>query len=162
VGGSDDTNSVALYSLDSPLDSVVAAPGHQVPIVVTIKNKGYADLDSCQINWSLNGIPQQSYTWRGYMPWDFNASDTIGWYTPSVNKYETLVVWTICPTDNMIQHLMTIQLQDTLLVLPFKYGFCFLSIDTIYNTGPFDIQAVISSRTEFRFPTCNFICNFCL
>jgi len=154
VGGSDDTNSVALYSLDSPLDSVVAAPGHQVPIVVTIKNKGYADLDSCQINWSLNGIPQQSYTWRGYMPWDFNASDTIGWYMPSVNKYDTLVVWTSLPNG---QYDST-SFDDTITRYSFgvtglNMAFVSYLIDTVYNTGPFDIQAVISSRTGVPIPT---------
>ena len=32
-----------------------------MPIVVTIKNKGIKDLDSCYINWTLNGVIQTKY-----------------------------------------------------------------------------------------------------
>jgi hypothetical protein len=62
VGGSDDTNSVALFRIDNPTDSVVTAPAHQVPVVVTIKNKGMGDLDSCLIDWTLNGVSKPTYT----------------------------------------------------------------------------------------------------
>ena len=97
ISGTDDTNSVGLYDVLSPLDSVVAAPGHQVPVVVEIKNKGIGDLDSCDINWSLNGVLQPTYAWKGYLPWDFYGIDTNGWYTPSVNLYDTLVIWVSNP-----------------------------------------------------------------
>ena len=46
--------------------------GVSQPVQVTIKNKGIKDLDSCIINWTLNGIPQSSYIWKGNLPEDFN------------------------------------------------------------------------------------------
>ncbi|MBP7102573.1 MAG: T9SS type A sorting domain-containing protein [Bacteroidales bacterium] len=154
MGGSDDTNSVGLYEVNSPLDSVVAAPLHQVPVIVTIKNQGMGDLDSCLINWTLNGVLQPSFTWRGYLPWDFNATDTIGYYTPSVNQYDTLVIWTSLP--NGVYDSTTYD--DT--VTQISFGVTGLNMwllsnitDTLYNTGPFKVQAHISSRTATPVPT---------
>ena len=154
ISGTDDTNSVGLYDVLSPLDSVVAAPGHQVPVVVEIKNKGIGDLDSCDINWSLNGVLQPTYAWKGYLPWDFNGIDTIGWYTPSVNLYDTLVIWVSNPNG---QYDSTTY-DDTLMLVSFgvtglNMAYVSYLTDTVYNTGPFDIQAVISSRTGIPVPT---------
>jgi hypothetical protein len=147
VGGSDDTNSVALYRIDGPVDSVVAAPSHQSPVIVTIKNKGIGDLDSCLINWTLNGVTKPTYTWRGHLPDDFNATDTIGFYTPSVNLYDTLVIWTSMP--NGVYDSTTFD--DTLMQVAFgvpdlALGFTVDLGDTAYNTGPFEVVAEIYSR----------------
>ena len=64
LGSPNDSNSVALHKIDNLYDSVITAPAHQMPIVVTIKNKGIKDLDSCYINWTLNGVIQTKYVWR--------------------------------------------------------------------------------------------------
>lgn len=147
VGSFTDSNSVALFRIDEPQDSVVAAPGHQMPVVVTIKNKGIVDLDSCYINWKLNDVVQQQTIWRGNIPSDFNATDTIGYYTPSLNKYDTIVVWTSNP--NGVADLTTND--DTLTTYAFGVtglNMYFTNIlDTVYHTGPFSIIAHISSRT---------------
>ena len=153
LGSSDDTNSVSLYEIKSPLDSVIAAPAHQVPVVVQIKNQGYGNLDSCHINWTINGIPQTSKVWKGHLPWDFNAIDTIGWYLPSVNKYDTLVIWTSLP--NGVYDSTTFD--DTIVQISFGItglNMWYLSnvADTLYNTGPFTIQAFIASRTATPVP----------
>jgi hypothetical protein len=148
VGGGDDTNSVALYRIETPRDSVVAAPSHQSPVIVTIKNKGMGTLDSCLINWTLNGVPQPTYTWRGNLPDDFNTTDTIGYYTPSVNQYDTLVIWTSMP--NGVYDSTTYD--DTLTRIAFGVtglDMCFTAAygDTVFTTGPFYITAKVKSRT---------------
>ncbi|HOF17215.1 MAG TPA: hypothetical protein PLP76_10015, partial [Bacteroidales bacterium] len=154
VGGSDDTNSVALFRIDNPTDSVVAAPAYQVPVVVTIKNKGMGDLDSCYIDWNLNGVSQPRYTWHGHLPDDFNSTDTIGFYTPSVNLYDTLIIWTSMP--NGVYDSTTFD--DTLMRVAFgvpdlAMGFTIDLGDTAYNTGPFEVVAEIYSRMGATTPS---------
>jgi len=90
VGSTDDSNSVALLRIENPTEHVVA--GQSTPIVPTIKNKGFANLDSCIINYSINGVVQSSFHWTGSLPDDFNSTDTIGYYTPRLNEYDTIVM----------------------------------------------------------------------
>ncbi len=91
----DDTNSVALHKIESPRIHVVA--GQTYPIVSNIKNKGYANLDSCIISYSINGVVQSPFFWKGNLPDDFNSIDTIGSYVPRLNEYDTIVVWVSMP-----------------------------------------------------------------
>ena len=46
--GNTDSNSVALFAINSPLKGMMG--GVSQPVQVTIKNKGIKDLDSCIIN----------------------------------------------------------------------------------------------------------------
>jgi hypothetical protein len=144
-----DTNSVAMHSIDNPKNSVFVNPSAQIPVVVTIKNKGIANLDSCYIDWTLNGIPQVRHTWRGNLPDDFNATDTIGYFSPAANQYDTIMVWVSMP--NGVYDSTTYD--DTLVRV--TYGMSGLDMyfvtsygDTVYNTGPFPIQAYIASLTH--------------
>ena len=153
-GTSDDSNSVALLEIKNPTDSVVAASAHQVPVVVTIKNKGFSYLDSCDINWTLNGILQPTYKWKGHLYDDFNATDTIGHYLPSVNLYDTLIVWANSP--NGVYD--STSYDDTLMRVAFgvpdlAMGFTTDQGDTVYNTGPFEVIAQIYSRTGATLPS---------
>jgi hypothetical protein len=154
VGATDDTNSVALHSIDNPTNTVFVNPSAPVPVAVTIKNKGISNLDSCYIDWTLNGVPQPRYTWKGNLPDDFNATDTIGYYSPAVNGRDTIVVWVSSP--NGVYDSTTYD--DTLMRV--AYGISGLDMfftsavnDTVYNTGPFTIEAFISSRTQTAVPT---------
>ncbi|HOS17081.1 MAG TPA: hypothetical protein PKX15_08750, partial [Bacteroidales bacterium] len=143
-----DTNSVALYNIDNPVDSVVAAPSHQVPVIVTIKNKGISNLDSCYIHWSVNGIVKPTYKWHGHLLEGYTTQQLIGYYIPSVNQYDTIIAWTSNP--NGVSDATTND--DTLQKIAFgvtgldmhftdTYG------DTVFTSGPFYITAKIKSRT---------------
>ncbi|HOS17091.1 MAG TPA: hypothetical protein PKX15_08800, partial [Bacteroidales bacterium] len=48
-------------------------------------------------NWSLNGVLQTPYKWRGYLDDDHSAQDTIGFYSPRQNTYDTIIVWVGMP-----------------------------------------------------------------
>ena len=151
-GFSDDSSSVT-YRIENPVNTVLVSPSIQIPVVFTIKNKGIADLDSCYIDWTLNGVPQPRFTWRGHLPSDFNASDTIGYYAPQANRNDTIVLWTSLP--NGVYDSTTYD--DTLVRI--TYGMSGLDLafisnisDTVYNTGPFSVQASIASRTMSPLP----------
>ncbi len=154
IGNEEDSNSVALLSIDNPQKTILVNPFVQVPVVFTIKNKGIADLDSCYIDWTVNGIPQPRFTWRGKLPADFNASDTIGYYTPVANQWDTIVIWTSSP--NGVYDSTTYD--DTIIRI--SYGISGLDLafvssidDTVYITGPFTVQARIVSRTLAPLPS---------
>ena len=154
VGSSNDTNSVAMHSIDNPGNTVFVNPSAQIPVIVTIKNKGIADLDSCYIDWTVNGIPQVRHTWRGNLPDDFNATDTIGYFSPAANQYDTIVAWVSMP--NGVYD--STSYDDTLIKI--TYGMSGLDMyfltsygDTVYNTGPFPIQAHIASLTHTAVPS---------
>jgi hypothetical protein len=151
---SNDTNSVGLHSINNPGKNVFVDPMSQTPVIFTIKNNGIVDLDSCYIDWTLNGVPQPRFTWRGHLPSDFNASDTIGYYTPKANQYDTIVMWTSLP--NGVYDSTTYD--DTIIRI--SYGISGLDLafvssidDTVYITGPFTVQARIVSRTLAPLPS---------
>jgi len=151
--GGNDTNSVAMHSIDSPLDTVNADPVNQTPVVVSIKNKGIAYLDSCYINWTLNGLLQAPFAWKGHLPEDFNAQDTIGYYAPKAGGFDTLVIWTSYPNGTYD----STSFDDTLSIIShgqsgLNMAFVSNFSDTVYNTGPFTIKALISSRTSVPVP----------
>ena len=93
------TNSVALHAINNPENNVLVNPTEQIPVVSTIKNKGFADLDSCYIDWTLNGVPQSRFIWKGHLPCDFETSDIIGYYSPRANQYDTIVYGQVYPTE---------------------------------------------------------------
>ena len=95
--GTDDSNSVAMHAIDSPLPG--AANG-SVQVVVTIKNVGVKNLTSAQLGWSVNGVPQTPVTWKGNLPSDFNDTVTLGSYLQSLDKYDTVLVWVNTPNNS--------------------------------------------------------------
>ena len=67
---------------------------------------------------------------------DFNASDTIGYYNPRLNNYDTIVIWVSNPNGKTD----TITYDDTLTAYVFgvkEMAINFVSTipDTVYNTG---------------------------
>ena len=153
VGSVADSNSVALHSVDNPKNTVFVNLSAQIPVVVTIKNKGLANLDSCYIDWTLNNIPQTRYIWKGNLLDDFNATDTIGYFSPSANQYDTIVAWVSMP--NGVYD--STNYDDTLIRI--TYGMSGLDLffisdisDTVYTTGPFSVQAKIVSKTLTPLP----------
>ncbi len=91
-----DTNSVALVSIDNPTPAAILA-GQLNPIVVTIQNKGDKNLDSATIYWTVNGGNVNQHVWKGNLSWDILSQDTIGYFTPQVDGFDSLVVWVSMP-----------------------------------------------------------------
>jgi hypothetical protein len=92
------TNSVALIAIHSPEDTKgIVASGTPVPVEVAIQNKGIKNLDSCVINWTVNGQTKPSYIYRGNLPEKFMDTVSIGSYLPVAGKWDTIVVWTSMP-----------------------------------------------------------------
>ena len=66
-------------------------------ILATLKNYGYADLLSANLNWSINGGPATSQLWTGYLtPGQESTPINLGNYTFPYGTY-TLKVWTSLP-----------------------------------------------------------------
>jgi hypothetical protein len=138
-------NSVALLSIDVS-DTVTVAPGVQIPIVVTIKNKGKLNLDSITISYSINGNTPLEYKWKGNLSWDFNNSDTIGYYTPKLNGTDIITVSVSMPNgfadnktdDDMLTKVIYGTADIQMLFVNFPD-------DTVFNTGPFIISARINT-----------------
>jgi hypothetical protein len=147
IGENPDSNSVALESINSPLSDTVPA-GISVPMHITIRNKGIANLDSCNINWMLNGNLQSPVSYTGNLPEDFTDTITIGSYIPSVNKRDTITVWVSMP-NGVVDSTTR---DDTLTKLVYgssdiEMTFINAPTDTVTNTGPFEITAEIISRS---------------
>jgi hypothetical protein len=148
IGENPDSNSVALESINSPLSDSIPA-GVSIPVHITIRNKGIANLDSCDINWTLNGNLQSPVSYTGNLPADFTDTITIGSYIPSVNKRDTITVWVSMP-NGVVDSTTR---DDTLTKLVYgssdiEMAFINAPTDTIYNnTGPFEITAEIISRS---------------
>ena len=123
-----DSNAVALHSIDNPMEGTV---GGTQPVKVTIKNKGIDYLDSCVINWTVNGVLQSPVVWRGHLFEDFNDTITLGYYTQRYNMFDTIVVWVGMP-NGVVD---TTTWDDTLSVV--SYG-CYgpISGDFIVGTAP--------------------------
>jgi hypothetical protein len=148
MGGSTDSNSVAITAINSPKKEELVN-GIPVPIQISIQNKGFRNLDSCVVKWSLNEqVQPDSMIYRGALPDDFTDTITIGSYFPTAGKWDTIVVWTSMPNsavDNVIY-------DDTLVKMVYgrsdiEMTFIDTPLDTVYNTGPFDITAEIISHS---------------
>ncbi|MBO4282346.1 MAG: right-handed parallel beta-helix repeat-containing protein [Bacteroidales bacterium] len=113
VGGSYDSNSVALKSIDNPTKGVVA--GLQ-PVRVSLQNKGDAWLTSCNVNWTLNGVLQSPKKWTGKMYVDFYDTLTLGTYMQKSHGYDTITVWVSDP-NNKVDSVLN---DDTLTIV--SYG----------------------------------------
>ena len=114
LGGSGnyDSNSVALASIDNPMESTVA--GKQ-PVKITIQNMGDGYLDYCNVNWKVNGVLQTPKTWKGHLYTDFYDTLTLGSYTQKLMGYDTITVWVSNP-NNKVDSVLD---DDTLTVIAF-------------------------------------------
>ncbi len=112
-----DSNSVALKDILSPVQANVTG-GQPASVQVTIGNRGGNDLDSCRINWSVNGVLQPHYTWTGNLPWDYEDSPVIGNYTAGIDRYDTVAVWVSMPNGQQD----SITWDDTLITILYGCG----------------------------------------
>ena len=93
-------NSVAIVSIDEPLQSAITV-GQKNAIVVTIQNKGEADLDSAYIHWSVNGVEGIPYKWKGNLPWGYSEQINIDSLISSPNAYDSLLIWVSSPNGQI-------------------------------------------------------------
>ena len=143
----DDTNSVAIYSIDMK-DTIATSPGTQTPIVVTVRNKGVADLDSVMVSYSVNGgsISSKKLYLNPALPWDFDYQDTIGYYSFRASTLDTLTVWVSYPNGV----LESTTHDDTLTKRIYGRGDIFaewvtVPEDTVFITGTHEITAMLSA-----------------
>ncbi len=123
------TNSVTLKNILSPVQAKITT-GQSMPVQVTIGNRGGNNLDSCLVNWSINGVLQPSYKWTGNLSWDYEDTLILGNYTVGVNRYDTIAVWVSMP--NFQQDPIT--WDDTLITVLFNCNGP-LAGDYIIGTG---------------------------
>ena len=78
--GSDikDSNSVAMLSIDEPSKSAV--PGMNM-VRISLRNRGFKNLTSATVNWTVNNVLQAPKTYKGNLPCDFTDTLTLGSYT---------------------------------------------------------------------------------
>ena len=89
-----DSNSVALLSIDTPQRGALA--GQANIVVATIQNRGLKDLTSATIQWTVNGVKQTPFQWKGLLPEGYTLPVRIGTYVAR-NDYDTLEAWVTMP-----------------------------------------------------------------
>ncbi len=147
VIGTTDSVTVAMHSINMS-DTAVISPMTMLPVVATIKNKGSLNLASTVVSYSVNSAAPISKNWyiTPGLPWDFNYQDTVGYYTPKVNGFDTLVVWVSSPNGQID----VITWDDTLTKVVYSSTDMFAKFvnspaDTVYSTGPYEIKVKIST-----------------
>ena len=139
LGGANyDSNSVALASIDNPTEGSLA--GKQ-PVKITIQNMGDAYLNSCDINWTVNGVLQTPKSWKGHLYTDFYDTLTLGYYTQKSMGYDTITVWVGNP-NNVVDSVLD---DDTLSVISFGCDSLLKGTYTVGAGGKYNFPDLSSS-----------------
>jgi hypothetical protein len=148
-------NAATTYSIDMP-DTVTTSLTAQIPVVATVKNAGILDLDSVTVSYSVNGSTPVSTSWyfNPALPWDYSFQDTLGYYNPRPDQYDTIIVWVNMPNGQ----LDTNTFDDTLTKLIFGKSdilaaFIDPPADTVHAIGPYEIKTSIKSISGLSFFT---------
>ncbi|PLX25615.1 MAG: hypothetical protein C0600_11745, partial [Ignavibacteria bacterium] len=92
-------NDAGIASIDEPFGFCAGTED----VVVTLKNFGLLPLTSATINWSINGTPQPSYSWTGYLDTLTAASRetqvNLGTRTWAANTAYTVTAYTTMPNN---------------------------------------------------------------
>ncbi len=126
-------HSIALESINSP-NTISETEGISTPVHVSIRNKGVKDLDSCYLNWSLNGVVRSgTVVYRNIdgLPEDFTDTITIGSYIPVAGKRDTIVAWVSMPNSE----LDSAAYDDTLSISPLGCTATILAGTHLVGTG---------------------------
>lgn len=70
-------------------------------VVVNLVNMGLKELRSVIINWSVNDIPQNSFSWNGNLSEHDSSNVTIGKFDFQINQGFTIKAWTTQPNGNI-------------------------------------------------------------
>jgi hypothetical protein len=141
-------HSALLQAIDIP-NLVIVAPSKQVPIAVSFQNKGFSDLDSIIISYTINGSTPANKTWHGKLTTDMSITDTVDYYTPKLNGLDTIVAWISMP--NGFADGTTYEDTVTKIIYgssDIAMSFVYVSDDTVSEVGPFPIEVRISSLTN--------------
>jgi hypothetical protein len=140
-------HSVALEAINS-IDAETVIANSLTPVLVTIRNSGLVDLDSCYIHWSLNGTIQPGTVYKGKkLKEDFTDTITIGNYTPVYGLRDTITVWVSMPNGQVD----TVTFDDTLTVTPVgcvDWGNGIKNIPGDFPTITAALTAIRTCRTE--------------
>ncbi|MDR1793218.1 MAG: T9SS type A sorting domain-containing protein [Bacteroidales bacterium] len=144
--------SASMLSIDVP-DTVAISPSTATPIVVTFKNQGSHNLTTATLYYSLNGGTPISKSWSGSLPWDFNATDTLGSYFSVPNKADTLLVWIKNPNGGID----SVERDDTLQKIIYSTADLSLSwgntpAATVTSTGIHEVQILCRSLSGATIP----------
>ncbi len=134
----------------------LASPSQQFG--VNMKNTGVYDLTSAVFGWSLNGVVQSNnVAWTGNITADMIVACNVGTYAPKFNGYDTLQVWI-----NNLNGTALSMIKDTLTAI--VYGTADIVIhwqkyldDTVFTTGPFDVEVQAVSMTNHTISALDFI-----
>ena len=147
TGLAKDSNSAAIHSINIS-DTVAASPTLNLPIVVTVKNKGIVDLDSATISYSINRVHKKDtlILFNPALPWDFIKQITLGSFTPRANKSDTVVVWIKLPNGQYDSTTYDDTLKKRVYAqTDIVMNFTQTPSDTVYTAGPHEIRAKIYS-----------------
>ncbi|MDR0604843.1 MAG: hypothetical protein LBG80_11115, partial [Bacteroidales bacterium] len=140
-------NSVSLTAIDIP-DTIFVSPDSIIPVVFSIQNRGILDLDSVKVSYAVNGFTstEKNIHIKPALAWDFMFTDTIGYYTPKVNGYDTVTVLIRMPNGQQD----AVANDDSLRKIIYGSSDIMMRFieypdDTVYNTGPYDVTAEIYS-----------------
>ena len=133
--GNPDTNSVAMESIDNPTEGTIA--GKQ-PVKVTIINKGVGNLTYAKVSWSVNGVLQTPFTYKGNLPCDFTDTITLGSYTQKLMGYDTITVWVSDP-NNKVDSVLE---DDTLTVIAFGCDSLLKGTYTVGKGGKYNFPSL--------------------
>ena len=147
IVGYNKVSSAGIYSIDIP-SMVTASPTSALPIVVSIKNRGLSDLGSLVVSYSVNNSAPVSKNlyFNPSLSWDLNYQDTLGYYSPKVNGYDTVTV-TIGMPNGVPDEVTS---DDTLTKIIYGSSdivmtFVGVPNDTVYETKAQEIKAQIST-----------------
>ena len=148
-----DTNSVTLLSIDMK-DTIPTALTACIPIVVTLQNKGIANLDSVKVYYTVNSGPVKDTTIKfpsnpDPFYWEYIKQITVGCHTFTPGGTDLLTVWVGYPngkldnvrTDDTIKNKKIYGAKDITAKWDDIPG------DTVYYTGPIAVSAKIVSIT---------------
>jgi hypothetical protein len=141
-------HSTAISSIDVA-DTIFVSPDIlQVPIIYTVINKGVQDLDSARVSYSVNGsAPTYSTLYLNpALPSIAQFQDTIAYYTPRINQFDTIVVKIELPNGEYDVNEWDNELTKNVYgAADIQMSFVNPVTDTIYKAGPFEIAAQITS-----------------
>ena len=113
----DDSNSVAMDAIVNPQG--LSLLGTSIPVIVRIRNVGIKDLDSCYIDWTLNGNPMPQVVYRSTNGLPDGFTDTITLDSYIQGNLDTIVAWVSMPNGevdpNIYDDTLSVVIQQTVL-----------------------------------------------
>ncbi|MDR0604344.1 MAG: hypothetical protein LBG80_08600, partial [Bacteroidales bacterium] len=80
-------------------EQIAVSASSRIPVIAVIKNQGLSDLGTVNVSYSVNGSTPvtKTVTINPALVWGTAIEDTLGYYTPKVEGYDTIAVWVKLP-----------------------------------------------------------------